>query len=119
MSNEKQESLAVIIAEMRNLGNLDEILIDSLMGLGLRTYADRLEAAAKREKAAIEADALAAPPRNCDVGTAEEQFERWQAFCGRHDANCTGCPCDDGHTCTLAYCFAKWAQMPCEEGGAK
>lgn len=59
-----QESSADIIAEMRNLGKLDEKSIDkiprTLMGLGLRTYADRLDAAMKREKAEIEADALAA-----------------------------------------------------------
>ena len=63
--------------------------------------------------------ALSAPPRNCDVGTANEQYERWQVFCGRYDNNCTGCPCDDGCTCNLGYCFSKWAQMPYEEGGAK
>lgn len=28
--------------------------------------------------------ALAAPPRNCDVGTAEDQAERFYAFCGDH-----------------------------------
>lgn len=59
--------------------------------------------------------ALAAPPRNCDVGTVKEQFERWQAFCGRHDPVCKGCPCD-GPECSFAFCFAKWAQMPYEDG---
>ena len=63
--------------------------------------------------------ALAAPSRQCDVGTADEQFERWQAFCGKYDDDCTGCPCD-GDTCaSFASCFSKWAQMPYEEGGAK
>ena len=61
--------------------------------------------------------ALSAPPRNCDDGSAEEQFERWQAFCNRYDDDCTGCPCDD-HSCTFTHCFSKWAQMP-YEGGAK
>ena len=28
--------------------------------------------------------ALSAPPRNCDVGTAEEQAERFQKFCFSH-----------------------------------
>lgn len=59
--------------------------------------------------------ALAAPPRNCDVGTAEEQFERWYAFCDRYDKDCTGCPCKSPYT--TAYCFARWAQMPYEKGG--
>ena len=61
--------------------------------------------------------ALAEPPRNCDVGTAEEQFEMWQAFCNQYDKDCTGCPCRSPHT--TPYCFAKWGQMPYKEGGAK
>ena len=52
MSDEKQETTAAIIAEMRNLGKLDEKSTDkiprSLMALGLRTYADRLDAASQR-----------------------------------------------------------------------
>lgn len=59
--------------------------------------------------------ALAAPPRNCDVGTAEEQFERWQSFCDKFDDDCKGCPCDE-HSSSLTYCFSKWAQMSYEEG---
>lgn len=68
--------------------------------------------------------ALAAPPRNCDVGTAEEQFERWEVFCAKYDNYCTGCPCDTSPM--VANCFAKWAQMDYKKemivhgvGGAK
>ena len=56
MSNEKQETVADIVREMRTLGRLDEKSTDkiprSLQALGLRTYADRIEAAAKREREA-------------------------------------------------------------------
>lgn len=62
--------------------------------------------------------ALSAPPRNCDVGTPKDQLERFSAFCDQFDADCAGCPCD-GNACTLGACFAMWAQMPYEEGGAK
>ena len=34
--------------------------------------------------------ALSDPPRNCDVGTAEEQTRRWNRFCYRHE--CLSCP---------------------------
>lgn len=60
----ENETRADIVREMRNLGKLDEKSTDkiprSLMGLGLRTYADRLEAAEKREfgNAAAMRDAL-------------------------------------------------------------
>ncbi len=93
---------------------------DEAFVVSLRYDADRLEAAYKREmgnaakmREALMAirdaikehpyqldedavynictEALAAPPRNCDVGTAEEQIERGQGFCKRYDEDCTGC----------------------------
>lgn len=67
--------------------------------------------------------ALAAPARNCDVGTAEEQNNRFRKFCGKQPF-CEGCkmpgrkPLHDigGMKCALA-----WAQMPYEaqEGDGK
>ena len=49
----KHETIADIVREMRTLGRLDEKLTDkiprSLQALGLRTYADRIEAAHRRE----------------------------------------------------------------------
>ena len=52
-----QESIADIVAAMRILGKLDEESTDkisrSLVGFCLRTYADRIEAAWKRESKAI------------------------------------------------------------------
>ena len=52
MSNENQETIADIVREMRTLGRLDEKSTDkiprSLQALGLRTYADRVEAAHRR-----------------------------------------------------------------------
>ena len=62
--------------------------------------------------------ALAEPVKNCEVGTVEEQLERWHVFCNQYDADCTDCPCGR-NSYSLTYCFAKWAQMPYEEGGAK
>lgn len=57
MSNEKHETIADIVREMRTLGRLDGKSTDkiprSLQALGLRTYADRIEAAAKREVAEL------------------------------------------------------------------
>lgn len=66
--------------------------------------------------------ALAAPPRNCDVGTVKEQSQRFDAFCDEHKyvgddgANwCSRtCPCYNEINCGV-----QWAQMPYEEGGAK
>lgn len=70
--------------------------------------------------------ALAAPPRNCDVGTAEEQARRFEIFCQAHHVpwkigmikNECKCPClqDNGRSCN----YFVWAQMPyTSEGDAK
>lgn len=60
--------------------------------------------------------ALAKPPRNCDVGTPEEQAERYEKLCDSHTCGsmCSGscCPLYD-YDCSP---FA-WAQMPYEARG--
>lgn len=62
--------------------------------------------------------ALAAPRRNCDVGSAEEWADRYIRFCDSHyknHGNCFGCA-------ALKFrgrCEFAWAQMPYEEGGAE
>ena len=65
--------------------------------------------------------ALAAPRRNCDVGTAGEQTARFAEFCKSHIHSdlpkCAGCPLEDIPDGT--GCAQAWAQMPYEEGGAR
>ena len=69
--------------------------------------------------------ALAAPPRNCDVGTLTEQQQRFHDFCEKMQhtdkACCGGCPIVHlrmqgviNNSCELA-----WAQMPYKEGSAE
>ena len=62
--------------------------------------------------------ALAAPARNCDVGTAEEQLARWENFCHRNwnsgYASRGLDPCDDCELVEYGNCRCQlaWAQMP-------
>lgn len=65
---------------------------------------------------------LAAPPRNCDVGTAEEQAERYGRYCDkftRDRMHCENCPCCG--KISFGKCEFAWEQMPYEgqEGGAE
>lgn len=55
------------------------------------------------------------PLRNCDVGSAEEQDERFTEFCNSFDG-CVGCPFkhQKGVSCSFL-----WAQMPYKEGGVE
>ena len=58
--------------------------------------------------------ALSAPPRNCDVGTPEEQHRRFKKWCGKHGIDGdmdVACAYPD-MCCTL--CALRWAQMPYE-----
>lgn len=62
--------------------------------------------------------ALAAPPRNCDIGTAEEQEERYRNFCRRYQ-KCAECPCASCRGQLNSNCEFVWAQMPYESEAAK
>ena len=60
--------------------------------------------------------ALAKPPRNCDVYDPEEMVRRHNSYCGnsRESFSCINSPASSSKKC-----FAKWAQAPYEERGAK
>ena len=63
--------------------------------------------------------ALAEPVKNCDVGTAGEQSERFDKFCHENintQRCCGDCP---AFRTTRDDCELVWAQMAYEEGGAK
>lgn len=59
--------------------------------------------------------ALAEPLRNCDVGTAKEQYKRFDKICsGKHTTE--DCPLfEKTKPCCSPLCFAIWSQMPYEE----
>ena len=172
MSNANQETIADIVAAMRNEGHTGDASCLEWVGAKIRGYADRIEAAAKREReAGAEAAqicgeigemigreatrekssrvgnsakmrealsdacyamfnflktqnggygemakaldkakaALAEPPRNCDIGNALEQVSRHRIWC----------KCGGACAVSCKMCFAKWSQMPYEEGGVK
>lgn len=178
MREKDQEMQADIIAEMRmgnpvgpcaysiGLPDKEEVYesgakrrITVIKDVTVQELADRLEEAAKREKAqhgnsaamreaVIKAltlihvcdwppgvsldgvvevvreidSALDKPPRNCDVGTAEDQLDRYGVYC---QSRCISC--DNRHCCHICgeryrmKCMMKWAQMPyaAQEGAGK
>ena len=98
MNTENQETIADIITEAR--GVFDELRKHGYNVVSVDRMADiidRVEEAHKREAEA----ALSAPPRNCDVGTPEEQIKRHREWC--RQARCVfGC----------IQCMADWLQLP-------
>jgi len=80
---------------------------------------DRLVAITTKARAA-----LAAPPCNCYVGTADEQAQRYDKFC--EETDCVKCPVRalwhhyfDICKNRKVSCGLIWAQMPYEEGAGK
>lgn len=65
--------------------------------------------------------ALSAPPRNCDVGTAEEQSSRMEQEVCNKGMGCARCALRALHNERYSDCSLRWAQMPYEtkEGDAK
>lgn len=62
--------------------------------------------------------ALAEPLLNCEVGTAEEQYQRWDKYCNSFGTQCDKCGLNcNAHFNLTAKCFACWSQMPYKEGG--
>ena len=63
---------------------------------------------------------ISTPRRNCDVGTADEQAKRMDAYCASYGER-IGCGwrCDNCPLCSIDRCELVWAQMPYEEGESK
>lgn len=77
----------------------------------------------KREAYELVCNTLASvSKRNCDIGTADEQYERWERFCQilnsplNKDSSCFGCPVYDRlRSGSRASCELIWGNLPYEE----
>lgn len=78
-----------------------------------------------REARGVLIPALAAPPRNCDVGTEVEKHRRFIRYC-----NACDCPMGcihrkqfvgmlDERCASMLKCYIRWEQMPYKEGDTK
>lgn len=65
--------------------------------------------------------ALAAPPRNCDVGTADEQARRFFEFCHAHKTPANTCSpkCPFYKKEAICNCITGWGQLPYEAKGGR
>ena len=91
------------------LGKIENLLLDEAK------WADEMTNN-KAIALSIIQEALSLPRRNCDVGTAEEQYDRFLSFCKSHPINesgeCEGCPLFG----RCRSCHLEWAQLPYEKG---
>lgn len=111
------------VTDCNHLGNADKMreALDSIynkletLDVEADSYADEVIASVKSDIV----DALSAPPRNCDVGTSEEQAERFHAFCKSNKQPGDVYSCDSCRLNSIEDCELAWAQMPYEEGDAE
>lgn len=103
-----REAVVALLDAMESLGCDEDTDTLAAFVSGMEDSSAKCLAAFRKAK-----DALAAPPRNCDVGTAEEQSARYDEFCYQHrtiEHCCANCPIVKYANCELA-----WAQMQYEE----
>ena len=125
MKDERHETIEQSVTDCNHLGNAAKMreALSRILGIAdhlqTRFAIPKLASEEILELKQIAESALSAPPRNCDVGTVEEQAERFHAFCASNKKcgdvySCERCQFNSVEDCELA-----WAQMPYEEGGAK
>ena len=98
MSNAKQETIADIVAAMRNEGHTGDASCLEWVGAKIRGYADRIEAAHQREVAEL---------REC----LKEAIREKCPF--------TRMSCKHGEPCDYECGTFKWRKALQDEGGAK
>ena len=105
MSNKLKEAVSRLVREIE-----DGMLIE---------VSSKFECDLAKTLLANVKSALAEPLRNCEVGTEEEQAERFYSFCKKFQSGIQGmcsseCPCKE--CCDMCHCLSKWSQMPYEKG---
>ena len=106
-----------------NAGTVREVAQEMLNTSMQDITAERINRWAMRlaeacERTVTDCNHLGNTPRNCDVGTADEQAVRFKTICYIYPLDCSGCPLKNIRI-TRNDCAIFWAQMPYGEGGAK
>lgn len=107
--------------ETNNINMIRDALVKAETLLAIATYDDGVIIEEVNKIRDEIKNALSAPPRNCDIGTADEQAQRFHEFCKRNQSPIQGmcsssCPCK--HQPDMCHCYAAWSQMPYKKGEA-
>ena len=107
---QEHEKVLELMAQLKAVGNAAAMreAVERVKEIAIREWNAFRETAAMKEMHDICEVALSKPPRNCDVGTEEEQCGRFLKFCDIYDCE-SDCPLFKADSCELA-----WAQMPYE-----
>ena len=132
MSN-KQETIADIVAAMRNEGHAGDASCLEWVGAKIRGYADRIEAAHQREVAELRGERNGILNANASLADDNDRLRREVAELERKvselreclkEAIREKCPftrmsCKHGEPCDYECGTVKWRKALQDEGGAK
>lgn len=93
-----------VVKPFRNAEKMREALVMIQSGLN-----DEDDIPYLKELKKVVDDALSSTPRNCDIGTSEDQYNRFVHSCTSRKISCKK---SDFQSCTR--CYAEWSQMPYE-----
>lgn len=124
---EANDTMAVNVKTFRKIAMMIRRIVDHIRKE--KSLPEKLAREAFDQIDDLAKEALIAKPRNCNVGTVEEQWKRFRLFCESHkpaEPEFTGtgellCPvsgCELG-VCNYGQCALKWAQMPYESDAEK
>ena len=133
MSNANQETIADIVAAMRNEGHAGDESCLEWVGAKMRTYADRIEAAHQREVAVVlkDRDEMFKSEQET-VAKTKEWFDEYQKLkrevselreclkeAIREKCPFTRMSCKHGEPCDYECGTVKWRKALQDEGGEK
>ena len=109
-NNKLRETLEIVAKQLTDATEDENFGEDVMYLVGcMRTMSQKCRAA------------LAEPVKNCEVGTAKEQAERW--YWRYHVGHlCQSCPLGPRKWSEVdagTLCFSEWLQMPYKKGVAK
>lgn len=114
---EANDTMAVNAKTFRKIAKMIRRLVDHIRKE--KSLSEKLAREAFDQIDDLAKEALLAKPRNCDVGTADEQARRMDVYCSMHGKDESGCyRCEKCKLMCVYRCELAWAQMPYEEGGA-
>ena len=133
MSNANQETIADIVAAMRNEGHAGDESCLEWVGAKMRTYADRIEAAHQREVGELCGERNGILNANASLAADNDRLRREVAELEREVAELREClkeairekcpftrmSCKHGEPCDYECGTVKWRKALQDEGGEK
>lgn len=112
----KHHNIKAMREALKKCANMGEQIDCRLGSSDATVYAFRDERCLAHNISECARAALAVPPRNCEVGTVDEQAKRFAEYCESEVCKRKWCKSRAKALC-IERCALEWAQMPYEKEG--